>query len=110
MSGENSLNIAIYMSNIFEKAFNRLADSEQALVDTEIALIAQNPTVGTLKKGDLAYLRVHKFQLNNRLVLLGYSWVEQKLALYLLNMGSHENFYDEAKKRRAADLTLMGDK
>jgi len=39
-------------------------------------------------------------------VLLGYSWVEQRLALYLLSLASHENFYDEMKKARKADLSL----
>ncbi|MGJ0576900.1 type II toxin-antitoxin system RelE/ParE family toxin [Xenorhabdus bovienii] len=58
-------------------------------------------TQGTL------FLRVHKFQLNNQLTLLGYHWVEEKIELYLLNFGSHENFYQEQKRHRKDDLKFI---
>ncbi|HAL9897713.1 TPA: type II toxin-antitoxin system RelE/ParE family toxin, partial [Escherichia coli] len=56
----------------------------------------------------LSFLRVHKFQLNNQQVLLGYSWLDDKLELYLLSIGPHENFYTDQKKHRKADLKLIG--
>ncbi|WP_437433425.1 type II toxin-antitoxin system RelE/ParE family toxin [Yokenella regensburgei] len=59
------------------------------------------------KKGDLAYLRVHKFRMSNQQYLPGDSWVEQKLELYMLSPGSHENFYDDQKKHRKADLKII---
>ncbi|MFM2618647.1 type II toxin-antitoxin system RelE/ParE family toxin (plasmid) [Vibrio alginolyticus] len=101
--------IDVYESKRFSKALDNLNLSEdlQAIVDDEIDKIIDNPEIGTRKKGDLSYLWVHKFKLHNQEVLLGYSWVENKLELYLLSLGSHENFYNEMKKRRKADLKII---
>lgn len=107
MSAEGEPQIEIYQSRVFEKAFDRLSDDLKDLVDEQVDVIVVNPEVGERKKGDLSHLWVHKFDLNNQEVLLGYSWVEDKLELYLLNLGPHENFYKAAKKRRKADLKLL---
>jgi hypothetical protein len=45
--------------------------------------------------------------MNSAEVLLGYSWNEGALIITLMNVGPHENFYEEAKKRRAADLKAI---
>lgn len=103
---EDGREIEIYQSNVFRKSLARLSEKQQDLVDDEIGLIAENPAIGERKKGDLSHLWVHKFKLDGRETLLGYSWVEQKLELYLLHFGSHENFYKSAKNRRDADLDL----
>lgn len=97
-----------YQSRRFEKTLDKLPDSLRALVEDEIDVIIANPEIGEQKKGDLSFLRVHKFQLNNRLTLLGYSWVEEKLMLTLLSVGPHENFYQDQKAHRKADLKLIG--
>ena len=73
----------------FEKAFNRLSEPQKDVVDTAIAEIEENPEIGKRKKGHLSHLRVHKFKLEGREVLLGYSFIKQKLELYFLNLGSH---------------------
>ena len=95
MSDAQNPAIEIYESPTFKKAFNRLSDAHQDLVDGEIGKIEQNPELGERKKGDLAHLWVHKFKLDGREALLGYSWQAQRLALYLLNLGPHENFYQD---------------
>ncbi|PQQ36712.1 hypothetical protein C6H68_17755 [Photorhabdus luminescens] len=51
---------------------------------------------------------IRRFSKANQLTLLGYCWVEGKIELYLLNFGSHENFYQEQKRHRKADLKLIG--
>lgn len=107
MSEEKEPEIEIYQSNTFEKAFNRLTEKQKDLVDGEIDKIAEDPEIGTQKKGDLSYLWVHKFELNNEQVLLGYNWNEEGLTIHLLNIGPHENFYRAAKNRRKADLRLI---
>ncbi|MBS0055157.1 type II toxin-antitoxin system RelE/ParE family toxin [Yersinia sp. Marseille-Q3913] len=99
--------IDVYESGRFAKALSRLSEQQLIVVEDNIELIIANPEMGELKKGDLSYLRVHKFQLNNQLMLLGYSWVEQKIELYLLSLSSHENFYQEQKRLRKADLKLI---
>ncbi|MQB54461.1 type II toxin-antitoxin system RelE/ParE family toxin [Rahnella sp. NRRL B-41462] len=60
-----------------------------------------------LKKGDLSYLRVHKFPLEKQQALLGYCWREEKIELYLLSLDSHENFYQDHKNHRKGDVKMM---
>ena len=100
--------IDVYQSRRFEKSLSKLPEAQLKVVEDEIDRIIDNPLLGTQKKGDLSFLRVHKFQLNNQLVLLGYSWLDDKLELYLLSIGPHENFYTDQKKHRKADLKLIG--
>lgn len=110
MSEENESNIAVYETPTFTKAFKKLSDKSKDSVDEEINLIIRNPKIGEHKKGDLSHLWVHKFILNKKQVLLGYSWQEEQLELWLLNIGPHENFYDKAKNSRKSDLKSMDSK
>ncbi|CAI1070803.1 Uncharacterised protein [Serratia fonticola] len=100
--------VDVYQSRRFEKTLDKLPESLREIVEDEVDVIIANPEIGEQKKGDLAYLRVHKFQLNNCLTLLGYSWLEDKLELYLLSVGPHENFYQDQKTHRKVDLKLIG--
>lgn len=96
--------VDVYMSRRFEKYFDSLTEAEQKEVDEQIELIMDNPEIGEKKKGDLDFLRVHKFRMNNQQYLLAYSWVEQKVEIYLLSMGSHENFYDDQQPQQSSFL------
>nr|WP_318383896.1 type II toxin-antitoxin system RelE/ParE family toxin [uncultured Enterobacter sp.] len=100
--------IDVYQSSRFEKAFKRLSKEDQDSVDEEIDRIIANPELGERKKGDLSYLWVHKFYMGKQQYLLGYSWLDQQLVIYLLSLGTHENYYDEQKRHRKADLKLIG--
>ena len=104
---EEQNEIEIFQSNRFEKSLEKLPEDHLKVVEDEIDNIVDNPEIGEKKKGDLAYLRVHKFSLNSQQVLLGYSWIEEKLELCLLSIGSHENFYEQMKKKRKSDLRLI---
>jgi len=104
---EEQKEIDVEYTRIFEKSINKLSESNRKIVEDEIDNIILDPEIGTQKKGDLSYLWVHKFKINNQEFLLGYSWIEDSLKLYLLNFGSHENFYKNAKKRRKADLKIV---
>lgn len=99
--------IDVYQSGHFEKQLKKLSDQELKLVEDEIDKVIEDPEIGDRKKGNLSYLWVHKFKLNNQLVLLGYSWKDKELELYLLSVGPHENFYEDMKNRRKADLKLI---
>ncbi len=99
--------IEVFETPTFRKVFKKLSEPEKLQVEGEIDKIIDNPDIGEQKKGDLSYLWVHKFKMNCQLVLLGYSWIEEKLQLYLMNISSHENFYKDAKKRRSADLKII---
>ena len=58
----------------------------------------ENPTLGDRKKGDLSFLHVYKFKMNQQLTLLGYSFDDGALILTLMALGSHENFYRDIKR------------
>ena len=77
--------INVYESRRFEKALNKLPEIQLKIVEDEVDKIIENPEIGEIKKGDLSYLRVHKFKLNNQQVLLGYSWIEDKIEIHLLH-------------------------
>ena len=57
-----------------------------------------DPLLGEQKKGDLAFLRVYKFNMVKQLTLLGYSYEDGTVTLELMALGSHENFYRDLKK------------
>lgn len=100
--------VNVYETNRFTKAMDKVPEQQLAIVEDEIDKVIDNPEIGELKKGDLSYLRVHKFRINGQQWLLGYSWQDDELELYLLGLGSHENFYTTMKKKRSADLKLIG--
>lgn len=104
---EEQKEINVYESRRFEKTMKKLPYSQQKVIDDQIDRIIENPEIGQKKNGDLSHMRVHKFLLDNQMALLGYSWVEDKLEIYILQFGSHENFYDDAKVQRKTDLKLI---
>lgn len=106
MSEENQ-KIDVYQTKTFEKALNKLNDSIRDMVDDQIDLIIADPELGTLKKGDISHIRVHKFKINGEQILIGYNWNESKVTLTLLSIGPHENFYRHMKQRRKADLKKL---
>lgn len=87
----------VYETRRFGKALDKLHKEVLPRVEDEIDKIIAEPAMGEQKKGDLKHLRVHKFVIDEQLYLLGYSWVEDKLVLYLMTLVSHANFYDEQK-------------
>lgn len=94
----------VYETRRFAKALDKLHTDVLQLVEDEIEKVIAKPTIGEQKKGDLKHLWVHKFLITEQLYLLGYSWVADELVLYLMALGSHENFYNEQKKHRKKDL------
>jgi hypothetical protein len=86
----------IYQSRSFEKKVKKMSTSEKAVLDLEIRRIAENPSVGEEKKGDLRDLFVHKFKLKTTPYLLAYRKVGGDLELVMI--GPHENYYRDLKQ------------
>ncbi|WMO25683.1 type II toxin-antitoxin system RelE/ParE family toxin (plasmid) [Vibrio parahaemolyticus] len=99
--------IEVFEARRFTKALDKLPKKHLSTVEDEIEKIINEPEIGQQKKGDLSHLRVHKFKVNKQELLLGYSWIDNELKLYLLSLGTHENFYTELKKQRKSDLKLI---
>lgn len=83
----------------FKKAVKKLKPNQKKDLDSAIRELMADPNMGEQKKGDLNFLRVHKFKMNKQLTLLGYSFDDGALILELMAPGSHENFYRDIKKK-----------
>lgn len=78
----------------------KLKSNQKKDLDLTVKDLMANPNIGEQKKGDLAFLRVHKFKMNKQLTLLGYSFDDGALVLELIALGSHENFYRDLKRKK----------
>ena len=91
------MNLIIKQSNSFKKSIKKLSKQYKTILDEEVRKLLNNPNLGERKKGDLGFLRVHKFKLSNQEFLLGYMYEEDEIILTLLKLGTHENFYRTIK-------------
>lgn len=86
----------IYQSRSFEKKVKRMSKPEKDSLDREIRSIADDPSVGEEKKGDLRGVFVHKFKLKTTQYLLAYRKVGEDLELLMI--GPHESYYRDLKQ------------
>ena len=86
----------IYQSRSFEKKVKKMSKPEKDSLDREIRSIADDPSVGEEKKGDLRGVFVHKFKLKTKQYLLAYRKVGEDLELLMI--GPHENYYRDLKQ------------
>ena len=85
----------ILQSRQFERKAKKITKQEKKSLDKQILTIADNPAVGSEKKGDLRGVYVHKFKIKNTQYLLSYRFAEEKLELIMI--GPHENYYKDLK-------------
>ena len=85
--------MTILQTPTFARTAKKLQNSQKLDLDSAIRVIAAEPELGELKKGELAGIRVYKFHMNRQLALLAYTYNETAIILTLLALGSHENFY-----------------
>lgn len=88
----------IIQTRQFKQTVKKLTVKQKQELDQAVRAIMENPAIGEQKIGDLDFLRVYKFRMNNQLTLLGYSYEEDRIVLTLLALGSHENFYRDMKR------------
>ncbi|WP_062373134.1 type II toxin-antitoxin system RelE/ParE family toxin [Halomonas sp. KX33721] len=91
---------SVLQTPTFKKAVKKLKSNQKKDLDLTVKDLMANPNIGEQKKGDLAFLRVHKFKMNKQLTLLGYSFDDGALVLELIALGSHENFYRDLKRKK----------
>ena len=91
----------IRQTALFERAVKKLSKQQKQDLDHAIQQICRNLDIGENKKGDLLGVFVYTFNMNKQRVLLAYSVDhvgERVMTLYLLKLGSHENFYRDLKQ------------
>lgn len=90
--------VSVRQTPTFRKSVKRLKANQKKDLDGAVRDLINNPELGEQKKGDLSFLRVHKFKMTKQLMLLGYQYDAGELILELMALGSHENFYRDIKK------------
>jgi len=88
---------SVVQTPTFKKAVKKLKPNQKKELDAAVKALMEKPTLGEQKKGNLAFLRVHKFKMSKQLTLLGYSFDDGTLTLNLMALASHENFYRDFK-------------
>ncbi|MGD0488183.1 MAG: type II toxin-antitoxin system RelE/ParE family toxin [Syntrophorhabdales bacterium] len=88
--------MTIYQSRSFEQKVKKMPKQEKEILDRAIRRIAENPSIGEEKKGNLTGVFVYKFKLNTTQYLLAYRKVGQDLELVMI--GPHENYYRDLKQ------------
>lgn len=97
------MSMDIRQTPLFERTVKKLSKQDKADLDEAVKLVANDPDIGERKVGDLLGVSVYKFKMNKQPVLLAYSVDEEDssvITLYLLKLGSHENFYRDLKQRK----------
>jgi mRNA-degrading endonuclease RelE of RelBE toxin-antitoxin system len=90
--------IKVLQTPSFKKAVKKLHKNQKSDLDSAVKTLLESPIIGEQKKGDLSFMRVYKFKMAKQLTLLGYSYEDGALVLELMTLGTHENFYRDAKK------------
>jgi mRNA-degrading endonuclease RelE of RelBE toxin-antitoxin system len=88
--------MAIYQSKSFAQKVKKMRKQEKEILDQEVQRIAQNPSIGEEKKGDLTGVFVHKFKIETAQYLLAYRKIDPDLELVMI--GPHENYYRGLKQ------------
>jgi len=81
----------ILQSRQFERKVKKFTKQEKKSLDKQVLKIADNPAIGSEKKGDLGGVYVHKFKIKHTQYLLSYRFAEENLELIMI--GPHENYY-----------------
>ncbi|MBC8401206.1 MAG: type II toxin-antitoxin system RelE/ParE family toxin [Candidatus Marinimicrobia bacterium] len=86
----------VFQTPLFARTKRKLHSWQIGILDKEIKLICEDPTIGEAKKGDLAGVFVHKFKMKRDLYLLAYTYNSESRTLIML--GAHANFYRDLKR------------
>ena len=85
----------ILQSRSFERKIKKFTKHDKKALDKQILKIADNPSVGVEKKGDLRGVYVYKFKIKTTQYLLSYRFVGANIELIMI--GAHENYYRDLK-------------
>lgn len=87
----------IEQTNHFKRSVKKMRKNSKSLLDEAVREIINKPSIGTLKTGDLAGVRVYKYKVSSSQYLLAYYYNETLNKITLLEIGLHENFYRDLK-------------
>lgn len=82
----------------FARKYKKLPKKIVAAVDDAIRQIAQDTKLGEMKHGDLGSIRIMKIKSGQDKILIAYAELGLD-TVELIDMGSHENFYRDLKRK-----------
>ncbi len=82
----------IIQSRTFEKRVRHFRKQEKETLDQQVRKIANDPSIGHEKRGELRGVFVHKFKIHATQYLLSYRMADS-VTLELIMIGPHENYY-----------------
>ncbi len=85
----------ILQSRSFERKVKKFSKQDKVVLDKQIQIIVEKPSIGEDKKGDLRGVHVHKFKIKTILYLLSYRFMGGNLELIMI--GPHQNYYRDLK-------------
>jgi mRNA-degrading endonuclease RelE of RelBE toxin-antitoxin system len=85
----------IFLSSSFGKKVKKFNKKEKQELDNAVREIAQNPAIGTEKKGDLRGVFIYRFKISKTEFILSYRTVGEDIEL--ISIGPHENYYRDLK-------------
>ncbi|MDQ7010955.1 MAG: type II toxin-antitoxin system RelE/ParE family toxin [Mariprofundaceae bacterium] len=88
----------LVQANSFKRVVKKMHPNQKRALDMAVKTIVKNPEAGSLKKGDLADLRVCKYKFSGQQYLLGYSYDAAEQVIALVAIGPHESFYRDIKR------------
>ena len=88
----------VVQTGTFSRTIKKLHRTDKTAVNQAIRKIAANTSIGAMKKGALAGVRVHKFKVADKQYLLAYTHEKKSDSITLLALGSHENFYRDLSR------------
>ncbi len=80
----------IFQSRSFGQKVKKFSKQEKKVLDKQVVKIAENPSIGAEKKGDLRGVFVHKFKIKTTQYLLSYRFVGDDVELIMI--GPDENY------------------
>ena len=83
----------------FIRTVKKLHPNQKKALDKAVRAIAEKPSLGDEKVGDLAGIYIYKFKVENLEWLLAYRH-QSKSHITLLVVGPHENFYRDLKRAK----------
>ena len=89
----------IQQTGSFRRKVKKFAPDQKQALDRAVKKIVGTPGIGTMKKGDLALVRVYKYKAKTLQYLLAYTYDTNSETITLLAVGPHENFYRDLKNQ-----------
>lgn len=83
----------------FIRTVKKLHPNQKKALDKAVRTLADKPSQGDEKVGDLAGIYIYKLKVENLEWLLAYR-IQSKSHLTLLVVGPHENFYRDLKRTK----------